>query len=249
MRHCVWILGIALLAACFPAEASPVDCLKIPASLNPEAHIQVPEPEPKPEKTAYITIDDGPSEDVTPRILDILKEQDIKATFFVLPREATKHIMERIIREGHQLGNHSYSHDYNKLYRGDSQLFREEVLHMQTYLETQFGYQTSLFRFPGGSQSWDPAAIAARRDILQELHYRDFDWDISLGDTDPSPAGRDPKVLAANVSGNLKGQEKLILLMHDSPGKTATAEALPEIIETLREKGYGFDVLGNYDQA
>ena len=263
MRQYTWILAALLLTACATGElqqeaasTSPPDLaieegIHMPEAIDPPQEMEpAPEEEvPEPKKTAYITIDDGPSELVTPRILDILKEHDIRATFFVLPKHGLEHIVERMIAEGHQLGNHTYSHNYDRLYGGACQLFREDVLRARAYLEETFDYETHLFRFPGGSKSWDPSAIAVRREILAELQYRDFDWDISIGDTDPSPAGRDPKVFVAKVNGNLKDQEKVVILMHDSAGKTATVEALPEIIGILRESGYDFDVLGNYFEA
>ena len=251
MMHVVWALTGVLLAGCSPGEAVVMELPAVVVEIDIDAGVletplYEPEPPPKPEKIAYITIDDGPSEQVTPRILDILKEHEVKATFFVLPKCGYEHIFERIIGEGHQMGNHTYSHDYHKLYGGDGQFFREDVLKAEAYLKEKFNYETSLFRFPGGSQSWNQFAIAARREILAELGYRDVDWDISIGDTDPSPAGRDPAAFVANVSGNINEQEKLVILMHDSAGKNATVTALPEIIQTLKEKGYGFDVLGNY---
>ena len=198
-------------------------------------------------KVAYLTVDDGPSEAVTVRILDILRDEGIKATFFVLPYEGMDHIYERILSEGHAMGNHSYSHDYRRLYGADEgAFFREDILRMEGYLRERFGYETDLFRFPGGSASWSPRTIARRVEILEELGYRHFDWDASTGDTDPSPAGRDPNALVSNVMARTSSRDKLIVLMHDSAGKSATAEALPEMISRLRAEGYGFDTLDNY---
>jgi len=206
-------------------------------------------PEVPPGRIAYITIDDGPSEAVTPRILDILRIEGVRATFFVLPHEGVDHIYERILNEGHAVGNHSYSHDYKRLYdKGDDGVFfREDVLRAGHWLEERFGHETDLFRFPGGSESWDKDVIARRREILEELGYRVFDWDVSNGDTDRSPAGRDPEMLTANVMARATDErDRLIVLMHDTGNKAATAEALPRVIMRLKAAGYGFDTLEGY---
>jgi len=200
-----------------------------------------------PVKTAYITIDDGPSLTVTPQILDILAEQDVRATFFVLPYADTDTLYQRIRDEGHAVGNHSYSHDYNRLYANDNgDFFRDDVLRAEEFLKEKFGARPTLFRFPGGSASWRRDVIARRVEILGELGYRYFDWDVSNGDTAPAPESRDPNVLAANVMARADGREQLIVLMHDSVNKTPTAEALPEVIAGLRALGYRFDTLENY---
>ena len=201
-------------------------------------------------KTAYITIDDGPSETVTPRILDILQEHGVKATFFVLPHTGADALYERIRKEGHAVGNHSYTHDYKRLYaEDDGAFFREDIRRAEAFLEEKFGVRPKLFRFPGGSASWNANTIARRVEILEELGYRHFDWDASTGDTAPAPESRNPEVLTANVMAKTADRDKLIILMHDSPNKTPTAEALPEIIRRLKAEGYEFDTLENHEDA
>ena len=78
-------------------------------------------------KIAYLTFDDGPSRTVTPQILDILAKYDIKATFFVVGKYAEKNpdILRRIYEEGHVIGNHTYSHNYNYIYKNVSNFVRE----------------------------------------------------------------------------------------------------------------------------
>ncbi|MCL2563818.1 MAG: polysaccharide deacetylase [Oscillospiraceae bacterium] len=205
-------------------------------------------PNVPPQKIAYLTIDDGPSESVTLPILDILHTEDVKATFFVLPYEGVDHIYKRILREGHAMGNHSYTHDYKRLYSSadDGLFFRADIERADAWLKKKFSHETKLFRFPGGSQSWNTSVIARRREILEELGYRVFDWDVSNGDTDPSPASRDPDALAANVMGRANKPDRLIVLMHDTGSKVATVEALPRVIAGLRAEGYAFDTLENY---
>ena len=202
-----------------------------------------------PKKIAYLTIDDGPSETVTPKILDILQDEGVKATFFVLPCEGVDHIYERILREGHAMGNHSYSHDYKRLYSAadEGAFFRADIQRAEAWLREKFDHETDLFRFPSGSKGWGTAVIARRREILAELGYRVFDWDISNGDTDPSSASRDPEALAENVMGRVNWPDQLIVLMHDTGSKGTTADALPHIIAGLKAEGYVFDTLERYE--
>jgi len=257
-----WLLIlILLLGACgaangsLPPEGTPPPAVTVPPTSSPQPAKKSIEKRPAeekpietpPSKIAYITIDDGPSRDVTPLILDILQEQDIKATFFLLPRKDVDDLYERIRTEGHAVGNHSYSHDYKQLYGDDDgAFFREDLKRAEAYLEEKFGARPTLFRFPGGSQSWNVTAIARRKEILAELGYRHFDWDISNGDTAPPPESRDPEILAANVMARVDSRDKLIILMHDSANKTPTAEALPMVIAQLQAAGYVFDTLENY---
>jgi|GEM_PF-3028160 len=202
------------------------------------------------DKTAYITIDDGPSRSNTTRILDTLEKYGIKATFFVLPKKGMDDIYKRILDEGHVIGNHSYSHDYVYLYHSADD-FRKDVVKGKDYIYNKLNYTSTVFRFPGGTMGQNRSMIKKRADILAELGYTYFDWDVSTADTDPNLRKYGDKeyivnLLANNVINNTKGRKKLIILMHDSADKTYTAEALPKIIEGLKDRGYKFDVLTNY---
>ena len=195
---------------------------------------------------AYITIDDGPSRDNTPQILDLLKENNIKATFFVLPRKNVDDLYERIVSEGHEIANHSYSHDYKKLYSANVDDFAEDAAQARDFVQEKLGVTTTSFRFPGGAMGKKSEIIEPRKKILEDLGYRWFDWNASTGDSDSGPDGKNVEALVSNVVDKTKDREKLIILMHDSADKTATPEALSFIIEKLKEQGYGFDVLRNY---
>lgn len=201
-------------------------------------------------KTAYITIDDGPSRNNTPKNLDTLKKYGVKATFFVLPREGLDDLYKRILEEGHVIGNHSSVHDYNYLYSSASN-FRNDVIKAHDFIYKRFQYTPTVYRFPGGTMGRKKSVVTERAEILENLGYRYFDWDVSTADTDPNlskygTAEQIADILANNVTENTKGREKLIILMHDSAGKTYTAKALPKIIEGLQKQGYEFDVLTNY---
>ena len=203
--------------------------------------------DPGEQRIAYITIDDGPSRAITPGMLDILAQEGIKATFFVLPHGGMDDIYRRIIDEGHEIGNHSYSHVYSRLYNSDDlETFREDVLRARDYILDNFGYETTTFRFPGGMMGRNSEIVAPRRVILEEIGYRYFDWNSDTGDAGRS-ADKSAAALTNNVLRNTLGRERLIVIMHDTADKATTLEALPMIIAGLREQGYVFDVLRNYD--
>ena len=194
--------------------------------------------------TAYLTFDDGPDRVITPAILDILLEEDVKATFFVLPNEGVDDIFMRIIDEGHELGNHSFSHDYPVLYESSPGAFKEDILKAQWFVLDNFGYTTTSFRFPGGSMSW-PNVIRSRIDIINELGYRHYDWfvdpeDWRVGSTVDSIINETLEQTKA------LGKEHVIVLLHDYRNRDLTVEALPGIIRGLRDMGYDFDIVRNY---
>jgi peptidoglycan/xylan/chitin deacetylase (PgdA/CDA1 family) len=197
-------------------------------------------------KVAYLTIDDGPSRNNTPVILDILKANNAKATFFVLPHANMDDIYTRIINEGHELANHSFSHDMRKLYDPeDINFFAEDVFKAHEYI-TRKGHTPVFFRFPGGSGGRTDEVMAPRLEIIKSLGYRHFNWDVSTGDSDSGPAGKNVEALVNNVILNTQNRKKLVILMHDTADKTATVQALPIIIESLRDMGYTFETLATY---
>jgi len=214
------------------AESLPVETLK-----------------PKPKKVAYITIDDGPSRAITPKILDLLEEEGIKATFFVLPHTKVDDLYQRIIDEGHEIGNHTYTHQYASLYDSkDIESFENDVLKARDFIYDKFGYTTKSFRFPGGPMGHSSAVIEPRREILKGLGYSDYSWDVDTGDSRVGQVDKSAAALTANVLKYTRGREQLIVLMHDTQSKKTTLEALPLIIKGLRDQGYIFDVLRNYNQ-
>ena len=194
--------------------------------------------------TAYLTFDDGPSRTLTPGILDILAEEGIKATFFILPREGADDIFERIIDEGHEIGNHTYSHDYTALFRGNVSAFKDDVLKASRFLSDRFGYAASSFRFPGGSMTWKRDIRNPRINVLNEIGYTYYDWDIDSGDA--LQADKGAEAIIENVLDNTNGKEHVIILLHDYYTRETTLEALPMIIKGLREQGYEFDVIRKY---
>ena len=198
-------------------------------------------------KIAYLTLDDGPSRATTAKNLDTLKKYGVKATFFVLPRNGFDDLYKRIVEEGHAIGNHSYSHDYNCIY-SSAENFRKDVLKAENFIFEKTGYTTTAFRFPGGTMGRSKAVIRTRADILADMGYRYYDWDVSTADTDPNlktygSADHIVSLLVNNILNNTKNRKSLIILMHDT--SRYSAKALPGIIEGLQEQGYEFGVLTN----
>lgn len=204
------------------------------------------EEEPKPKenpnvKVAYLTFDDGPSTTVTPQILDILNEYDIKATFFVLGKMAEKNpdILKRIQAEGHSIGNHTYSHNYKYIYKNMDN-FLGELNKTDEVFKSILGeeFATSLLRFPGGSfeKYKQKYKIAA-----EKLDYRVYDWNALSGDSEAKNVSVDKQI--SRLKQTTRGQKKLLVLMHDTYGKETTAKALPSMIDYLIENGYTFDKL------
>ena len=201
------------------------------------------EDEPEPEITGiiYLTFDDGPSLAISPGILDILAEEGVKATFFMLPYSGGDEVFRRVIDEGHEIGNHSYSHDYAKLYNGTVSAFKDDIFRARNFIYDNFGYTTTTFRFPGGSGD-QPASIRNPRiNAIHDLGYRYFDWDIDTNDWRRTST---PESIIEDVLTNTRSREHVIILMHDMYNRTL--EALPGMIQGLREQGYEFDTLNNH---
>ena len=193
-------------------------------------------------KIAYLTFDDGPSLVSTPKILDILEEYDIKATFFVIGYMAEKHpeILRMVHEKGHTIGNHSYSHNYGYIYRNVTN-FMDDINKTNVVLKDILGdeFSTNIIRFPGGSFGKDNFIKRVQK---EGLHY--FDWNSLNGDAEGVKFSK--QRLVNRFKETAKNKKKLIVLMHDTDAKSTTVEALPEIIEYLLENGYVFDVLDNY---
>ena len=191
----------------------------------------------------YLTFDDGPSER-TDEILDTLKQEGIKATFFVLHQkntEASAARMKRIVAEGHTLAIHTYSHVYKDIY-ASVEAYLEDAYKMYTEIKEVTGVAPSLFRCPGGSRnSYNKATADA---ILAEMQRRGFvchDWNLSVEDAVNPPKTADE--IVEFVMGYVGNKTRGIVLMHDSKARTSTAEALPELISRFRNLGFTFDRL------
>lgn len=188
----------------------------------------------------YLTFDDGPS-DLTPQVLDLLDKYDAKATFFVVYTDNEKYTsyLKDIVDRGHTLALHSYSHNYDKIYKSvDAFLEDFEKVYNWVYEET--GERATLFRFPGGSTNGKKSVV---NDIIAEMERRGFiyyDWNVSSGDGSNLTTTEN---ILENVCTNVGSFDMPVVLMHDGAGKNATLAALPTILKTLADDGYEFCAL------
>jgi len=194
-------------------------------------------------KIAYLTFDDGPSEAVTELILDVLKEQNIKATFFVVGSNVDKYqqIVKRAYLEGHYIANHGYSHNYNKIYSSAEKVL-EEYNKTEKAIQRAIGvqeYSSHLFRFPGGYSGNSYTKIKKQAgNLLNKNNISYIDWNVLTGDA--QGANTKEKILK-NVKKYTKDKGNIVVLMHDSSSKILTYETLNEVINYLRDEGYAFD--------
>ena len=184
--------------------------------------------------SVYLTFDDGPSAE-TDRILDILKEYNVKATFFVIGKtdENSVKVYQRIVEEGHTLGMHSYSHQYAQVY-ASREAFEDDLTSLQDYLFSITGMESTFYRFPGGSSN--KVSKIPMSDLIQCLEERNityFDWNVSSGDA--SGTRLSSQTIINNVMSGINGTLKnYVVLFHDSAAKKTTVDALPEILEQLQ---------------
>ena len=197
------------------------------------------------QKYAYLTFDDGPSNN-TPIILDFLKANDIKATFFVIGNPSKTDIYKRIVDEGHALGVHSYTHKYQEIYRSLSN-FMEDIHALSDLLEKSTGVKPTILRFPGGSNNSISKKYSGY-DIMEKIiskveeeGFVYFDWNVDSADA--QKANQDPNVIVNTVLNESKDKNYAIILMHDAAAKSTTAEALPAIVQGLRKQGFTFKAL------
>lgn len=190
-----------------------------------------------PEKTAYLTFDDGPSEN-TEIILDVLSRYGAKATFFVLGQSAERNpdILKRIFSEGHSIGNHSYNHDYDEVY-GTREEFVGELLKWEEVVGNIIGQENlvKLLRFPGGSkEEWK----YIYRNIAEEMGYKYVDWTALNGDADGKPFSE--QRCMEEIKKYCTDEGDVVILMHDSGKKDITAKMMPQIMDYLISQGYNF---------
>ncbi|MBX4259626.1 polysaccharide deacetylase [Clostridium estertheticum] len=205
-------------------------------------------------KIAFLTFDDGPSTTVTPKVLDILKNNNIKATFFTLgnaieSNNSSKELIKRIAKEGHALGNHGYSHDMKIIYphnKLDVNVFMAEIEKTNNILESILGqdFNARAIRMPGGYMSrvyYHDPNLTELNAKLKEKDLYSIDWNAYVFDAEGKKK-TSPELVEA-FKENVGTQEKIVVLMHDTYGKESTAEALPEIIDYLKTSGYEFKII------
>lgn len=194
-------------------------------------------------KTIYLTFDDGPSPR-TPEVLKILRDNGVKATFFVTARSKnSSHYMKDIVADGHTIALHTYSHDYAKVYASEEAYFADlQQISDLVYSET--GVRTNIIRFPGGSSNTvsKKHCLGIMTNLTRQVvdkGYVYFDWNLDSSDADKGGSSAQ-KIINTCRKNMPKKSDAVIVLMHDSVEKRTTVEALPEVIAYYKAAGCKF---------
>ncbi|MCI5628303.1 MAG: polysaccharide deacetylase [Clostridium sp.] len=202
------------------------------------------------EKIVFLTFDDGTSTTNTPKVLDILKKEGVKATFFITGQnveyggEKARDLIKQEFNEGHAIANHSYTHDVKKLYPNrvlDIDAFKADFEKNDKMLKDILGkyFSTRVIRCPGGYMSWK--GMEPLDKYLSENNMVSIDW-TSLN-ADAEGKRKNAKELTEYAIKTSEGKEMVVLLMHDTYGKEETVKALPGIIKYFKDNGYEFKTL------
>lgn len=201
-------------------------------------------------KVVYLTFDDGTSTTNTPSVLKTLKDNDVKATFFITGQnllaggQKAKDLLKEELEEGHAIANHSFTHDYNVLYPGRTlnfDNFKADFDKTDDLLKDVLGpyFSTRVLRCPGGHMSWKGMEVLDS--YLAENNKVSIDWNALNGDAEGKKKNAEELTnMAINTS---KDKNMVVLLMHDTYGKEETAKALPQIIKYFKDNGYEFRTL------
>lgn len=194
-------------------------------------------------KRVFLTFDDGPSQTVTPKVLDTLKSEKIKATFFLLGSrvELEPDIVKREYEEGHYLASHGYSHVYSQIYASPQSVL-DEYNKCISAIRNAIGqpeYNPHLFRYPGGY--WGGKYASVKKEALQLLEQNDIlhiDWNALTSD---AAGAKTTEEFISELDKTVPKHNSVVVLMHDAGNKTATANALPTIIKYFRDQGFEFE--------
>lgn len=191
-------------------------------------------------KTIYLTFDDGPSS-ITPKILDILRQENVKATFFMIGKDNSYNdIIKRVKEEGHTLAIHSNTHNYEQIYTSIDAYFND-LYALRNKLKKLTGEDTNIIRFPGGSSNtvsrFNPGIMTALTSEVTKRGFHYFDWNIDSGDT--GRIGSD--AIVSNVTNALGNYHTYVVLMHDYWQNQQTVDSLERIIQYGKKHGYRFD--------
>lgn len=247
----IFIIGIILIL-CFQKKPEIVEVGEIPKAFNNQT-TKLPLPKKKEIKkepivksevsdnTIYLTFDDGPSH-LTPQILDILKQEQVAATFFVIgpSLDAYQDIVKRAHDEGHTIALHSNTHKYSYIYSSDENYFND-LNTIKSRVYNIIGVNSRIIRLPGGSSNtvsrkYNKNIITRITNKLNDNEYYYFDWNVDSGDA----SGKLPanQIYQNTTSGLHHGTN--IVLMHDAASKKSTVEALSSIIKYGKDNGYTF---------
>ena len=195
--------------------------------------------------TIYLTFDDGPSATITPKLLDILKEKGVKATFFVINHSSNlDYLIKREYNEGHVVAIHSYSHDYAKIYKSEEAFFND-LKQMSDKIERLTGVKSTIIRFPGGSSNtvsrkYNTGIMTRLTEEVLNRGYHYFDWNVSSGDSGDVST---KEGVYNNVIKGLSKNKVNIILMHDFESNYKTLNAISDIIDYAKKNGYEFKTI------
>ncbi len=196
--------------------------------------------------TIYLTFDDGPSLDITPKILDLLKKHNIKATFFVINRNSnTDYLIKRAYNEGHTIGLHTSSHNYSKIYANETAYFND-LANIENKVIKITGTSSKIIRFPGGSsntvsRNYNKGIMTRLTKQVTEKGYIYQDWNVGTGDSSHQNSTK-----ICNAAKTYLSSGTNIILMHDFSGNNGTYEALKCIIEYGLDRGYSFSNITSF---
>ena len=195
------------------------------------------------DKIIYLTFDDGPSHSITSKLLDILKEENVKATFFVINHgDDLNYLIKREYDEGHTVAIHSYTHNYDQIYTSVDAYFKD-LEAMKNKIKNITGINSNIIRFPGGSSNtisrFNPGIMTTLTQEVINRGYVYFDWNVSSGDAGGASNSLD---VYNNVINNLNSKSNIVLL-HDFESNYKTLEAIKNIIKTAKSQGYQFKSL------
>lgn len=194
----------------------------------------------------YLTFDDGPSK-LTKEILDILDENNVKATFFVVVNESTNFdIINDAIERGHAIGIHSNTHKYQKIYQ-DVNSFLDDMNTANDLIYEHTHYRPTIIRFPGGSvNSYNAGFFEELISEVVRRNYHYFDWNVSFEDaTKNITLDRIIDNISEGIEKYPAKSSRMIILAHDGQSKYSTVDALQQVIDLIKANGYTFETLDN----
>ena len=209
------------------------------------------------QKEVFLTFDDGPSPNNTPKILKILKDNGVHATFFVVGKFLKSYPeLQKVVREelmdGNAIGDHTFNHEYSEIYPGNEvnvSEYMKQDNETATLLKDLLGpdFDTRILRMPGGYMSrryYNDPHLTALNEAFDKEHITALDWNGETGDAESS-GQLDVNKLVSEMKEQIKGKNQVVILMHDAGAKVDTVKALPAVINYFKDNGYEFKVIEN----
>lgn len=234
----LFLCAVVLLAVCVSMQQKAYE---VTAQLNETLQASAAAAE-EPRKVAFLTFDDGPSKN-TRQVLDILKENEIHATFFVIGSEITperEELLREMVEEGHSIGIHTYSHKKNEIYRSLESCLEDLQMAADRVCEVT-GQCPRIMRFPYGSNN--PYMKSFEKEVKEKVQEEGlvyYDWNVSGEDAVGNPTSYS---ILQHIKEDLTRYNEPVILLHDGVSNKLTADTLSDIIAYIKEQGYEFDVL------